>query len=294
MAFEKILVPLDGSELAEKALPYAKAIAKLKKSDVVLFAVSITNAGGRRDRLLKSYLDVNAKALESAGIRVSTSVAYGEVAEEIAKYTENNGVNLIIISSHGYSGIKRWMLGSVAQKVLYSTLCPSLLIKSKSSPPSEVEFSKILVPLDCSPFSEITLPYVEELVKGTNSEILLTEVSQPPVVPSYGSRPINPEWEKYRNTLWLELQQQSAEYLDKIKVDLIKRGSKTRTVIAKAEDGKVAQCIIQVAQDEKASLIAITTHGRSGISRWVYGSVTNRLVEESPQPVLLIRPATPS
>jgi nucleotide-binding universal stress UspA family protein len=294
MAFEKILVPLDGSELAEKALPYAKAIAKLKKSEVVLFAVSITNAGGRRDRLLKSYLDVNAKALDSSGIHVSTSVAYGEIAEEIVKYTENNGVNLIIISSHGYSGIKRWMLGSVAQKVLYGTISPTLLIKSKSSTPSEVEFSKILVPLDCSPFSEITLPYVEELVKGTNSEILLTEVSQPPVVPSYGSRPINPEWEKYRDTLWVELQQQSAYYLDKIKSDLVKRGSKTKALIVKEQDGKVAQSIMQLAQDEKVSLIAITTHGRSGISRWVYGSVANRLVEESSQPVLLIRPATPS
>ncbi len=294
MAFKKILVPLDGSELAEKALPYATTIAKLNKSEVILFAVSITAKGGRRDRLLKSYLDVKTKALESSGIDVSSSVAYGEVAEEIVKYAENNQINLIIISSHGYSGIKRWMLGSVAQKILYSTTMPVLLIKSKSPSLEKVELIKILVPLDCSHFSEIPLSYIEGLAKSSRFELLLLTVTEPPVVPSYGSRPINSTWEKYRDAIWTELEQQSAEYLDKIKKEVIKRIFKTKTLIVKGQDGKVAQSILQVAQDEKVNLIAIATHGRSGISRWVYGSVTNRIVEESLQPVLLIRPAVPS
>jgi len=294
MAFERILVPLDGSELAEKALPYATAIAKLNKSAVLLFAVSITSKGGRRSRLLKSYLDVNSKTLESSGINVSTHIAYGEVADEIVKYTENNQINLIIISSHGYSGIKRWMLGSVAQKVLQSTTAPVLLIKSKSSSRQKAKFEKILVPLDCSPFSLTTLKYVEGLVKKTGSEILLLDVAEPPVVPSYGIHPINPEWEKYRDTIWSELNKQSSEYLNKIKADLAKGGLAAKTIVVKGENGKVAEEILKVAEEEKVSLIAITTHGRSGVSRWVYGSVANRLVEESSQPILLIRPASPS
>lgn len=186
------------------------------------------------------------------------------------------------------------MLGSVTQKVLYSTLIPTLLIKSKSPALSEVEFKKILIPLDGSPFSEMTLPYIEDLAKNTNSEILLLEEIQPPVVPSYGSRPINPEWEKYRDTIWSELQQQSSEYLDTIKNELGKRGLKAKALVIKGQDSKIAQSIMQIAQEEKVSLIAVATHGRSGISRWVYGSVATRIVEESSQPILLIRPGTPS
>src|SRR4030042_3666319 len=116
MAYQKILVPLDGSELAEKALPYTKTIAKLKNSEVVLFAVSITTPGSRRTRLLKTYIDVSAKNFKTKGIKVSTAIAYADVADEIIEYADRNKMELIIISTHGYSGIKRWMLGSVTKK----------------------------------------------------------------------------------------------------------------------------------------------------------------------------------
>ena len=111
--------------------------------------------------------------------------------------------------------------------------------------------------------------------------------------PSYGSRPINPTWEKYRDNLWTELEQQASEYLDKIKAALKKRGLKVNAQVKRGEIGDVAQSIMQVAQNENADLIVMATHGRTGVSRWVYGSVTNRIVEESTQPLLLIRPATP-
>ena len=293
MKYQKILVPLDGSDLAEKALPYTKTIAKLKNSEVILFAVSITASGGRRDRLLKSYLEVNAKGLESQGIKVSTTVTYGNVAEDIIEYADKNNIDLIIISTHGYSGIKRWMLGSVTQKVLYGTGTPVLLIKSKSPEISKLEFKKILLPVDGSPFSETIFPYIEELTRDTNAEVILLEVSEPPIVPSYGTRPINPTWEKYRDSIWTELQQQASEYLEEMKSDLVKRGWKIKSQIVKGEVGEVAQSIMQVAEKEKIDLVVIATHGRTGVSRWVYGSVANRIVEESLQPVLLIRPTTP-
>jgi nucleotide-binding universal stress UspA family protein len=293
MAYQKILVPLDGSELAEKALPYTKTIAKSKNSEVILFAVSITTSGGRRDRLLKTYMDVNAKSLKTNGIKVSISVAYGDVAEEIIEYADKNKVDLIIISTHGYSGIKRWMLGSVTQKVLYGTCTPILLVKSKSPEISNVKFKKILLPVDGSPFSEATFPYVEELIRNTNAEVILVEVSEPPMVPSYGNRPINPTWVKYRDTLWAKLQQHASEYLEGVKSDLIKRGIKIKSQVVKCEVGETAHNIMQLAKKETVDLVVIATHGRTGISRWVYGSVATRVVEESVQPILLIRPAAP-
>jgi len=293
MAYKKILVPLDGSELAEKALPYTKSIAKLKNSEVILFAVSITTPGSRRTRLLKTYMDVSAKNLKTKGLKVSAAIAYGNVADEIIEYADKNKVELIVISTHGYSGIKRWMLGSVTQKVLYGTCTPVLLIKSKSPEISDVKLKKILLPVDGSPFSESTFPYVEELAKKSNAEVILVEVSESPVVPSYGDRPINSTWGKYRDTLWSELQQHSSEYLEKVKSALVKRGINVKSQAVKGKVGETALKIMQLANKEKVDLVVIATHGRTGISRWVYGSVANRIVQESLQPVLLIRPSTP-
>ena len=285
--------PLDGSELAERAIPYTKNLAKTRGSEVILFTVSIAFVE-QLDRPMKAYLELNAKELQSQGIKASTAIAYGDVADEIIGFAEKNNIDLIIISTHGYSGIKRWVLGSVARKVLYGTCAHVLLIKSKTPKVSEVELKRLLLPLDGSPFSEAPIPFVEELTKGTETEIILTVVSEPPLVPSYGDRPINPTWEKYRDTLWAEMQQQASEYIGKIKTRLEKRRVKVKSQVITGELGKVAESIMKAAQKENVDLIAMATHGRTGVSRWVYGGITNRIVEQSLQPVLLIRPSVPS
>ncbi|MBM4446862.1 MAG: universal stress protein [Chloroflexi bacterium] len=292
MAYRRVLVPLDGSELAERAIPYAKTIARIKGSELILFTVSIA-AVEQLDRPMKAYLELNAQELQSQGIKASTAIAYGNVADEIISFADKNNIDLIIISTHGYSGIKRWVLGSVARKVLYGTCVQVLLIKSKAPKASQVELKKLLLPLDGSPFSEAPIPFIEELTKGTEAEIVLTVVCEPPLVPSYGDRPINPTWEKHRDKLWTETQQQASEYLKKVKTRLEKQGIKVKSQAIPGDLGKVAESIMQVAQKEKVNLIAMTTQGRTGISRWVYGSVATRIVEESLQPVMLIRPSVP-
>jgi nucleotide-binding universal stress UspA family protein len=291
MAYKKILVPLDGSELAEKALPYAKTIAKLKNSNVILFAVSLTIFVDRRDRLFASYVEVNAKELNEEGIKATAATSYGDVAEEILKYANNNKMDLIVMATHGYSGTKQWMFGSITQKVLYGTGIPVLLIKSKS-PQVSVEFKRILLPLDGSPFSESAFPYVVGLAKNTNKEILLLHICEPPIVPSYGSRPINPTWKKYRDDMWAETEKLSTSYLKKTMAALKKKGIKVKSRVIKAQSGKVAKTIMQISEEENIDLIIIATQGRSGVSSWVYGSIANRIVEEFSQPILLIRPAT--
>jgi nucleotide-binding universal stress UspA family protein len=292
MAYRRVLVPLDGSELAERAIPYAKTIAKTKGSELILFTVSIASVE-QLDRPMKAYLELNAKELQSQGIKASVAIAYGNVADEIVSFADKNNIDLIIISTHGYSGIKRWVLGSVAGKVLYGTCVQVLLTKSKSPKVSQVELKKLLLPLDGSPFAEAPIPFIEELTKGTKAEIVLTTVCEPPLVPSYGDRPINPAWKKHRDKLWAETQKQASEYLNKVKTKLEKHGMKVKSQVIPGDLGRVADSIMQAAQKEKVDLIAMTTHGRSGVSRWVYGGVANRIVEESLQPVLLIRPAMP-
>ena len=291
MAYKKILVPLNGSELAEKALPYAKSIAKLKKSQVILFAVSLTVFIDRRDRLFTSYLEVTAKQLNTEGIKTVTATGYGDVAEEIAKYANNNKIDLVVMATHGYSKAKQWMFGSIAQKVLYGTEIPVLLIKSKT-PEVSAEFNRILVLVDGSSFSESTFPYVEELTKKTNTEILLLHICEPPIVPSYGLRPINPTWKKYQDNMWGEMEKLSTTYLNKTMAALKKKGMKVKSRVVKAQTGEITQTIKQVSKEENVDLIVIATQGRTGVIRRVYGSVANRIVEELSQPILLIRPAT--
>jgi nucleotide-binding universal stress UspA family protein len=290
MAYQKILVPLDGSEIAEKALPYAKSIAKLKNSNLTLFAVSLSIFVDRRDRLFTSYLEVNAEDLNTEGIETTTAIRYGDVAEQIIEYTNNNKIDLIVMATHGYSGAKKWMFGSITQKVLYGTSIPVLLIKAKS-PVVSTEFNRILVPVDGSPFSESTFPYVVELAQYTDKEVLLLHICEPPVVPSYGSRPINQKWKKYRDEMWDEVENLSATYLDKIMADIKRKGLKIEARVVKAQTGEVTKTILQISREENIDLTIIATQGRTGVNSLVYGNVANKIVEESPQPVMLIRPA---
>lgn len=291
MAFKNILVPLDGSELAEKALPYARTIAKLKNSNITLFAVSLTIFVERRDKLFSSYLEATAKKLNEEGIKTTTATGYGEVSEQIIKYANSNKIDLIIMATHGYSGAKKWMFGSKTQKVLYGTTIPVFLIKSKS-PEVSGEFNRIMVPVDGSPFSESTFPFITELTKKTKREVLLLHICEPPVVPSYGSSPINPKWKKYRDDMWNEVERLSTNYLANTIELLKKKGVKARSKVVKAQTGEVAKTIIKISKDENINLIVTATQGRTGVTGLVYGSVANKIVEDSLQPILLIRPET--
>ena len=288
MAYEKILVPLDGTELAEKALPYAKSVAKLKGSTLILFAVSLTIFAERRDRLYSSYLEVKAKELNDEGIKAATATSHGYIAQEIVKFAKED-IDLIVMSTHSYSGAKHWMFGSVTQKVLFGTEIPVLLIKG-TSPELSGEFNRILVPVDGSPFSEASFPYIEELTGNTDKEVILLHICEPPLVPSYGSRPINQTWKKHRDNMWEEMEKLSVNYLTKQMTALKKKGVNVKTRVVKAQTGEVVKTIMQVSKEENIDLMVIATQGRAGERRWVYGNVANRIVEEITQPLLLVRP----
>lgn len=291
--YRKLLVSLDTSSLAERALPYASTIARRKGSEVILFSVATSEMqAGQR---LTSYLEDKAKELQAEGISASTAIAYKDAAQRITEFAENNQVDLIVMSSHGHTGVKRWILGSVAQKVVQSTCIPVLLVKSKSSEVTRIELKKILLSLDGSAFSEISIPYAEELAQGSDTEIILLQVVEPPppvadAPPGWANgAPLN--WADYSDKLIKQMRAQSTQYLEKVKADLQAKGIKIRTNIAV---GKAADKVMDVARLEGVDLIIMGTHGRSGISRWVYGSVANRIMSESVQPVLLVRPCPPA
>jgi nucleotide-binding universal stress UspA family protein len=155
--YKKILVPLDGSKLAECALPYAEALAKGCDTEKVILA-SVTErfqgyrafedpshplgqrlapeAFGKKETQAQKYLDRIAKAMEAKGIKVDTEVLLGDPAEEIIIYAKHPGCDLIVISSHGRSGVSRWTHGSVADRVFRGSPVPVLMVKAPGCVPS--------------------------------------------------------------------------------------------------------------------------------------------------------------
>ena len=155
--YKKILVPLDGSKLAECALPYAEALAKgCDTEKLILVSVTervqgyrafeepsqplgqqlVPEAVGKKEKQAQRYLDRIAKSMEAKGIKVGTEVLLGDPAEEIIIYAKHPGCDVIVISSHGRSGISRWTHGSVADRVFRGSPVPVLMVKAPGCVPS--------------------------------------------------------------------------------------------------------------------------------------------------------------
>ena len=287
--WERILVPLDGSNLAELAIPYAEELAVAFNSEVILLYVSESRESQYRHMYQLYIKEVAGQVRERIKKRaqVRTIVLAGEPAEGIINYVQRRKVGLIIMASHGRSGITAWAVGSVANKVLHATTVPVLLIKVAKLPrkvAGKQLLNRILLPLDGSEAGEAAVSYVQELSKRLESEVILVGV----VPTGEHVRTIGgldyilfPEQD-------LELVKAEArEYLDKVYQRLT--GGKGTVRVTLKVGGDVAQEIIKFAKRANASLIAISSHGRSGIEKWVFGSIASKVVEASKTPILLVR-----
>ncbi len=285
--YERILVPLDGSELAERSLLYAGAIANSLGSEVVLLTVS--GPGDRLERPLRAYLEKKADELLARGAKASSLVVEGDAAAEILNLAATNYVDLIVISTHGCSGGSRWPLGSIASKVLQRSHMPTLLVKpGESDTVLEVRgLKRILMSLDGSHFAESIIPHVEVLAVSMGSQVSLLRVVEPvrlPRVESYGHWE---DWEKYEKGIAMDAEKEAERYLSGQELALRQKGV---SVSASVVSGTPAATLLQYADDHDVSLIALSTHGYSGITRWAFGSAASRIVEGSSRPVLLVRP----
>ena len=291
--YQRILVPLDGSPLAEQVLPYVSALGKAFGASVTLFRVFDTvpesmsdpEHGVYIDRLAtafrnsaQEYLGRIKSAMPDLGDSVSTSAHEGDAASLVVNEAANDPNTLIAMSTHGRSGITRWVMGSVTDKVLRATTNPLLIIRARPmegftpgavATRSErwstlVNIKSISVPLDGSPIAEQVLPHVVAIAKSMDV----------PVTP-VGVASSNSE------------SAQVSEYLGTASEKLRQQGvSSDRTEVLQ---GDPAGAILDMTQRTPDCLVAMTTHGRSGVERWVMGSVTDRVVRYSGTPVLVVR-----
>ena len=287
--WKKILVPLDGSDLAELALPYAGELATAFSAEVVLVYVS-EPADSQYRRMHELYLEKVAGQMRKAVKKVSPVVLYGKPAEEIISYVERNDIDLVIMSSHGRTGITAWATGSVASKVLPATQVPLLLIravKPKRKVQRERLLNRILLPLDGSEAGEAAVGYIGEMMSRLELEVILFGV----VPAGQHIRSVGGlDFILYPEQHLESVKAEAGEYLDKV-YRRLKRRKGTVKVELKVGDkaGDIAREIINYAEKKRVNLIAISSHGHSGIERWVFGSIASRVLQASSLPVLVVK-----
>jgi nucleotide-binding universal stress UspA family protein len=325
--FKRILVPLDGSGRAERSLPIAARLARASSGSICLVRVvstepaSLPSAGGGRPLLVQTVGEADRTLAESylkglatsdllAGLSVQTQVPVGLISPSILSIASDKKSDIIVICSHGYTGVRRWwMMGSVAAKVARFSDVPVLVLREGGPVPEERHPGdrplRVLVPLDGSDYAKEALEPAAYLATALadpgQGALHLTHVVQ--TAPETKGRTIIS-----RTTQNAQGSQNMArEYLDAM-IRQVREGSGNSDLdrlnlefsSSVTTDEDIAQGIIRVAEDGGdgggneifggCDVIAMTTHGYSGIRNWV-GSVTERVLETSRLPLLVVRPS---
>ena len=296
--YTRILVPLDGSATAEAVLPYAEAFAAGFKTSVELMsAIDIgamtthlaADKAHHLDTIIATEEKNSASYLENVAkifsrFPTERRIVRGHPAEAILETTSKDRDTLIAMATHGRSGAKRWLLGSVAEKVLRGTTNPLFLVRAaaaKASPQRII--NSIVVPLDGSSLAEQILPTVSIWAQALDVEVTLIRAFEFPASAYYGSENYLPDYDAIRE----QTRKEVADYLKEKADSLIGEG--VRTVSTRSIEGPAANEIISYAQTEPRAVIAMSTHGRSGVRRWILGSVTEEVVRHGDDPVLVVR-----
>jgi nucleotide-binding universal stress UspA family protein len=302
--YTRLLIPLDGSKTAEAVLPYGRTLAGTLKIpvellgvvDIAALATHVSHGSARyfetiiaeSVRSSEEYLKRIAKTFP--GHEVECTVEKGKAEEVIIEKAGPDApdATLTAMATHGRSGINRLLLGSVAEKVLRGSTNPLLLIRASEEAKSEGEaaLKSVIIPLDGSALAENVFPPVVELAKALKLEVLLLRAYQIPINTYAGMEDyyvVN--YEEIRAAFRDEAQ----SYLEN-KVGELKRKGIEKVSFAIPE-GSGADEIVALGRRIPDNLIAMCTHGRSGVKRWVLGSVTEKVVRLSGDPVLIVRGA---
>ena len=296
MADQTIVVPLDGSELAERALPHAAVYAKALDARLLLVTVwegaedalakvlpgVAEDLFGAGERYYEKYLAGAAAKLKEQGLSVDAEVLSGHTVDEIVRITGERKARMLVLASHGRSGLGRWWYGSVAGELIRRSPAPTLVIGPKvlEQVAKEIKHGSILVPLDGSQVAEAALAPAKELAQKFGAEIVLAQVlswaGQAYLFDVPGTTVAEID---------VEMTKAAAEYLARVAGTL----GTERPAKADVLHGMPAEALIDLVERDALDLVVMTTHGRGGLSRAALGSVADRVLHAS-CPVLLIRP----
>ena len=310
--YSKVVVPLDGSELSERSLPYARLVAGalsipielVEAFDVLPPAVHTASARLATERMheavqeqTEDYLGRVRTELRDQGRAATATTLHGQPAQAIMHWVGDDPDALVIMSTHGRGGIARWALGSVTDKVLHLIPNAMLLIRGTgATPAAEVEPKAVLVPLDGSALPELSLEHAAIMATALKSRIVLLRVN--PDVELYRQylRPATPGATEADDSDWAPVEELVAADANDARMSLERAARRLAGEFGFAghvahrtlESRNVAEAIVDTAAAEQA-MVVMTTHGRSGLNRLVLGSVTDRVVRHSNVPVLVVR-----
>ena len=308
--YTKVIVPLDGSELSEQALPYARLVARSIAAPIELlqaYDILPPRLLGSRARSVVNQLEAGARSsalaeleparqrLESAGHSVSTAARRGPAADAIAAHAGADPAALVVMCTHGRGGISRWVMGSATDKVLHTIPNPMLIVRAGGPIGApEASLQDVVVPLDGSELSEQALPYAVSIAAALSAGIVVLRITPTEgyyrrelvmASPDMGAVPdVDP---LSASELVAEDAAGAASYLSDVRnrLETDHAGSlRTEHIV----HDNIAETIIDRAAVRR-SLVAMSTHGRSGMGRVVLGSITDRVVRHGSTPVLVVR-----
>jgi nucleotide-binding universal stress UspA family protein len=294
--YERILVPLDSSKLADMVLPYAEVLAGVLNSRVTLLYVSESEEEhylrahkfylGKIAELVRSHIKERYPEKKATSIRVKAAVMAGKPAEEIVDYARENNISLVVIAGRGRTGIMRRLMGHVADKVFQATKIPLLIITAKPYPePSPLQLiDRILLPLDGSKSGEAALPYIIKLAKRLRVDVTMLRV----VTPVQQVRTIRGlDYVKFTEQQLESTKASAQQYLE----SLDKKLAGTKAFLhheVRIADNPATE-IVNLANERNVRLLAIATHRYAGIRRLISGSIAQKILKATNKPVLLVK-----
>ena len=302
--YRTILVPLDGSEVAECVLPHVQALIRAdQKINIALLYVVEALDTPFTDPSFKIKIESEARSaadkyLNSVRSRINYSgtirceVVVDKPADSIIDCSNKQNIDLILMATHGRSGVDKWIRGSVADKVIRASQIPVWLVQACAAENDMYDkWPKItvLVPLDGSDIAASAIEQAETLARqlgNNNVEIVIIRVcelfSQPHQYPPHMSM----SWEEHVNYETKRCTDICTEYVRDVEKKLKEQGFNVRSEVL---TGEVADKIADYANTNPINLIVMSTHGRSGIGRWAFGSITEKVLATAKRPILLIR-----
>ncbi len=297
-----ILVPLDGSDTAEQALPHAAMLARLLDAGIILarvpetIVVPVMSAGiwitdevepPEAHAQAEDYLAEVARRAVLAGLTTQTVVPSHPVAAGILHAVEMTSPDLVVMTTHGRSGFRRWVLGSVADKVVHTSPAPVYLVRAaepEDAAATPAPIQRIMVPLDGSTAGEQALPTAIDLARRTGARVVLVRV---PVVPGFAT--VIPETAGWIPQLLQQKAVEATAYLESVAEALDTQGIGVDIDVEIVTAGGVAEGLVASSREWGADVVVMSTHGRTGLRRWVLGSVADGVLRQADRPVWLVR-----
>ncbi len=304
--FRSILVPLDGSALAEKALAAALQLARAMagRADATSVRLILLRVVGPvalvaadpmlYDELMRmgvdeaqAYLKTVVETVDAGPVQVEVQAVSGAPADAIVHYAEEHGVDLIVMSSHGRTGSSRWVYGSVAEKVLHHAPCATVIIRAHVAV-AMFQNRKILVPLDGSPLAERALEPALVIADAMQSDVTLLRVAPGRETLPQSTSPSGEDLGVVRDIAAAQERAEAEAYLQRI---YGARANRHLFFDVVTTGGDIADAIVSYADERHVDLIVMSSHGRSGIGRWLHGSVAEKVLRGADCATLIIRGA---